>query len=566
MRQMKASGKLFVFEGLDGSGKTTVSRALATRAKELGFKCDWFSFPGSETGTLGEKVYNIHHADQKSGASQINPTSLQLLHIAAHVDAIERKILPALEHGHFVFLDRYWWSTLVYGTAMGADKRSLIAMTEIERFHWGTTRPSRVFLLRRKIAFSESLSLEENSIQREYEKLAAAEAKKYPVSVIANDGTFNEAIQRIIDILQLGEGSASSFLPTTSRCSEPSKETRGCDNSSPFIFGHRVLPKTTIVYDAYWRFAAERQAMFFRRLAGGGPPWTSDPVLKEYKFTNAYRASDRTSQYLIREVIYRGEQKPAEVFFRTILFKLFNRIETWELLTRSFGGISIDEYSFARYDAVLAKAMNEGERIYSAAYIMPSGGRSSEHARKHSMHLKLLERMLTEDLPSRLAIAPSMEKAFELLRSYPTIGDFLAYQYVIDLNYSTLLDFSEMDFVMPGPGARNGIRKCFEDLGDFSEVDIIKIVTDRQQMEFERLGLEFKSLWGRPLQLIDCQNLFCEVDKYARVVYPEFTGLTGRARIKQKYKMKVQPIKYLYPPKWRINEVVSPETKYVPGH
>ena len=91
---------------------------------------------------------------------------------------------------------------------------------------------------------------------------------------------------------------------------------------------------------------------------------------------------------------------------------------------------------------------------------MPSGGPSS-FGRKHRMHLKLLEQMLKDDLPSRLAQATSMSKAFDLLRAYPTIGDFLAYQYVTDLNYSTLLNFSEMDFVVPGPGARDGLRKCF---------------------------------------------------------------------------------------------------------
>ena len=53
--------------------------------------------------------------------------------------------------------------------------------------------------------------------------------------------------------------------------------------------------------------------------------------------------------------------------------------------------------------------------------------------------------------------------------------------------------------------------------------------------ESDRLGLEFRSLWGRRLQLIDCQNLFCEVDKYARVRHPEVVGVSGRTRIKQKY-------------------------------
>ena len=57
------------------------------------------------------------------------------------------------------------------------------------------------------------------------------------------------------------------------------------------------------------------------------PGWTlvSSKLHREYKFTNTYRASDRVSQYLIRNVIYEGAQSAEEVFFRTILFKLFNR-------------------------------------------------------------------------------------------------------------------------------------------------------------------------------------------------------------------------------------------------
>jgi len=48
-----------------------------------------------------------------------------------------------------------------------------------------------------------------------------------------------------------------------------------------------------------------------------------------------------------------------------------------------------------------------------------------------------------------------------VLRSYPAIGGFLAYQYFIDLNYTPVLMFDEMEFVVPGPGAQDGIRKCF---------------------------------------------------------------------------------------------------------
>ena len=54
-----------------------------------------------------------------------------------------------------------------------------------------------------------------------------------------------------------------------------------------------------------------------------------------------------------------------------------------------------------------------------------------------------------------------MGAAFSILAGYPGIGAFLAYQFLIDLNYAARLGFSEMEFVVPGPGPRDGIRKCF---------------------------------------------------------------------------------------------------------
>lgn len=97
----------------------------------------------------------------------------------------------------------------------------------------------------------------------------------------------------------------------------------------------KTLPKATIVFDTYWKFAAERQDIFFRRLKNPAALcWTNDVVLKNYKFTNAYRVSDRVSQYLISNVIKKGSQENEEVFFRIMLFKLFNKIETWEYLNQ----------------------------------------------------------------------------------------------------------------------------------------------------------------------------------------------------------------------------------------
>ncbi len=117
---------------------------------------------------------------------------------------------------------------------------------------------------------------------------------------------------------------------------------------------------------------------------------------------------------------------------------------------------------------------------------------------------------------------------------------------------------------MPGPGALDGLRKCFTDFGGLTEADVIRLVTERQHMEFERLGIVFPSLWGRALQLIDCQNLFCEVDKYARVRHPEVLGLSGRTRIKQRYTPRNEPLDFWYPPSWRLNDLIAKGLPDVP--
>lgn len=319
------------------------------------------------------------------------------------------------------------------------------------------------------------------------------------------------------------------------------------------VFSKLAPARPSKVYDTYWRFAVERQAIFFRRIEQPRGLWTEDPVLAKHKFTNAYRASDRVSQFLIRRVIYQGEQDVGEVFFRTVLFKLFNRIETWAELEKHFGTPTWREFNYRRYDDVLSAAMDRDEKIYSAAYIIPMAA-GFDGERKHQTHLRLLEKMMKEQLPERLADVRSLRAAFERLRTYPMMGDFLAFQFTIDLNYGSVLNFPESDFVVPGPGARDGIRKCFASTGGLSEADLIRVVAERQQAEFERLGLAFRDLWGRPLQLIDCQNLFCEVDKYARIVHPEVKGLSGRSRIKQAFKPRLEPIAYWYPPKWSLNE------------
>lgn len=290
------------------------------------------------------------------------------------------------------------------------------------------------------------------------------------------------------------------------------------------------------------------------------------PILAGHRFTNCYRAADRVSQFLITQACYRGDQSWEEVFFRTLLFKIFNRISTWRLLSRQLGQVSWDGYEFGAYDSILQDQLAAGERLYSAAYIMPPPPLGE--TRKHSNHLRLLELMMRDRAPDKTANATSMRTAFGILANYPGIGAFLAYQYLIDLNYAAGLGFSEMEFVVPGPGARDGIRKCFGPSASGIEAEVIRYMTDTQDEQFARLGLSFAGLRGRPLQLIDCQNLFCEVGKYARAAHPEIAGTSGRTRIKQAYRRDAAPLTAWFPPKWGLNgdePPLAPDQGPLPG-
>lgn len=193
-------GKLVVFEGADGVGKSTLAHWFAERVQATGEACRLISFPGKEPATLGQHVYELHHDPKRFGISGLSPTSLQLLHVAAHVDAIDRLIKPLLKSGCNVVLDRFWWSTYVYGIVGGIPAATLDTIIAIERAAWLPVRPDRVFLIARNQPLLQEPPRLWTQWQREYFALAKTEASSCPVTVVNNDGDLKRAEERILEV------------------------------------------------------------------------------------------------------------------------------------------------------------------------------------------------------------------------------------------------------------------------------------------------------------------------------------------------------------------------------
>lgn len=190
--------QLIIFEGVDAAGKSTICGHFLSRLTSRKLPARLFSFPGRAPHTLGQLVYTLHHDCQSVGVERLTPASLQALHIAAHLDAIESVIAPALESGETIILDRYWWSTWVYGIACGIRPNVLEALIEAERRTWGKWQPGLIFHVTRSTPLRDEPSDMWQKLRAEYDLLTAREFGKYPIHVLSNDGELQETVSEAI--------------------------------------------------------------------------------------------------------------------------------------------------------------------------------------------------------------------------------------------------------------------------------------------------------------------------------------------------------------------------------
>lgn len=188
-------GKLIVFEGTNSAGKTTLSKWFVRALRNKNMRpVLWAAFPGAIKGTLGHLVYQLHH-NKAISPRDLCPLSLQLLHVAAHIAAIESRLAQAIKNGTTVVLDRFWWSTWVYGRFTGCDPSALDSIIDIEKRAWGAIKPTKVFLLTRRVPESFEANAQLEAL---YSQLARRQANSVAIQRVQNDGSLEAAKKQIL--------------------------------------------------------------------------------------------------------------------------------------------------------------------------------------------------------------------------------------------------------------------------------------------------------------------------------------------------------------------------------
>jgi len=164
---MRARGRFFVFEGIDGAGTTTQARRLARRLEEAGAKILLTAEPSE--GSVGKLLRSIlERRLAPAGGGDWDGRTLALLFAADRLDHYLGQIRPALEAGVHVVCDRYVLSSVAY-QGMAAPRAWI---RSLNRF---AAPPDRTFFLRVRPEAALERRLRESASPQLFETLPQLE-------------------------------------------------------------------------------------------------------------------------------------------------------------------------------------------------------------------------------------------------------------------------------------------------------------------------------------------------------------------------------------------------------
>lgn len=272
--------------------------------------------------------------------------------------------------------------------------------------------------------------------------------------------------------------------------------------------------------DTLLHFIKERHDIWGARQRGVPGPWTDDPVLAQHKFTNVFRILDYGSQFLLKELLEPGLDS-RDALMRAFLYRHTGRWEAWEyfeVMEGHYPGVDDLELVLTRFKEYRA----ETRSVFTPAYLVFPQSQTPGTDKLESI-VDLTQRLFTpgspQDVVPRFMDAETQADRFAVLREPKGVGDFMAMQVLTDWGWAPQCGQDREDeFVVAGPGARKGakllapelkpelvIREFHQGLLEDPDCPLLWI----------RDTSDGGAVYRRP-SLMDVQNCFCELSKYAR--------------------------------------------------
>ena len=294
----------------------------------------------------------------------------------------------------------------------------------------------------------------------------------------------------------------------------------------------------------YWQ--RERESIRIKKESGDVPaPWTDDKILQDFKFCQVFREDDRTTRWFkshIRENLRNDE----DVLMATIIFRWFNLIETGRTL--------IENNLLQKWDRRKAiTQITKQPKWITGSYIIktPNGMDKVTGVAECVSHIWKAKESILSRLHERLAKGESsLEATWLILRDYPYMGPFMAYEVVTDLRHTYLLENATdiLTWANAGPGAMRGLNRLTGRPLDYSRKshpwceEMQELYTEATK----RLPTWITQRNDRSYEMREIEGGLCEFDKYTRIY-------KGEGRTRSIYRHNDLPI---------VEDLIEGESKY----
>lgn len=269
----------------------------------------------------------------------------------------------------------------------------------------------------------------------------------------------------------------------------------------------------------FFDFVNERHLIWHRRFQLKKPfPWTDDPILLEYKFTNVYRELDRGTIFL-KDGIGEYLNSPAENLFAITAYRMLNNVAFFEWMDHGIPNVRWDMNRFLRkleqYDSM-------GKSVFSAAYRVICNTKKGK--RRYEEYITVMQ-----DLQANLSAyantifnAEDFEDFNARLQFIKHVGPFLAYEIATDLwNIDNRVRemYDAESWANIGPGALVGLSYIFpkEYVKLASQKKSLELVRRLRDEQEEYLAKGFPYWRGKALSLRNIEHSLCEYGKYRKV-------------------------------------------------